>query len=113
MLPPRYAGRSHAAGGAIMVVVTPRDFSAMHRLKTDEAWHFYGGSPLRAVVVVPGRQGSDGNAGRECVGRRTRAVHRAEGRVAGRVTDRLDGAQLRCCCCTSFKSMGANSPANS
>ena len=24
----------------ILAVVTPRDFSAMHRLKTDEVWHF-------------------------------------------------------------------------
>jgi predicted cupin superfamily sugar epimerase len=33
-------------GGSIVVVVTPRDFSAMHRLKTDEVWHSHSGSPL-------------------------------------------------------------------
>ena len=56
-LPPRYAGRPHAAGGAIVVVVTPRDFSAMHRLKTDEVWHFYGGSPLELLLLYPDGKG--------------------------------------------------------
>jgi predicted cupin superfamily sugar epimerase/mannose-6-phosphate isomerase-like protein (cupin superfamily) len=52
-LPPRYAGRPHAAGGAILAVVTPRDFSAMHRLKTDEVWHFHSGSPLKLLLLYP------------------------------------------------------------
>jgi predicted cupin superfamily sugar epimerase/mannose-6-phosphate isomerase-like protein (cupin superfamily) len=53
LLPPRYAGRPHAAGGAIVVVVTPRDFSALHRLATDEVWHFYSGSPLGLLLLYP------------------------------------------------------------
>jgi uncharacterized protein len=57
MLPPRYAGRPHAAGGAIVVVVTPRDFSAMHRLKTDEVWHFYSGTPLELLLLYPDGSG--------------------------------------------------------
>jgi predicted cupin superfamily sugar epimerase/mannose-6-phosphate isomerase-like protein (cupin superfamily) len=57
MLPPRYAGRPHAAGGAIVVLVTPRDFSAMHRLKTDEVWHFYSGSPLELLLLYPDGKG--------------------------------------------------------
>ncbi len=56
-LPPRYAGRPHAAGGAIVVVVTSRDFSAMHRLKTDEVWHFYRGSPLELLLLYPDGRG--------------------------------------------------------
>ena len=53
MLPPRYAGIAHAAGGAIVALVTPRDFSALHRLKTDETWHFYGGAPLALLLLYP------------------------------------------------------------
>jgi len=56
-LPARYAGRSHAAGSAIVVVETPRDFSALHRLQTDEVWHFYGGSPLKMLLLYPDGQG--------------------------------------------------------
>ena len=52
-LPERYAGRSHTAGSAIMLVETSADFSAMHRLQTDEVWHFYGGSPVDMLVLYP------------------------------------------------------------
>ena len=52
-LPERYAGRSHAAGSAIMLVETAADFSAMHRLRTDETWHFYGGSPMNMLLLYP------------------------------------------------------------
>ncbi len=53
LLPPRYEGHPHAAGGAIVAVVTPRDFSALHRLKTDEVWHFYRGAPLELLLLYP------------------------------------------------------------
>jgi predicted cupin superfamily sugar epimerase/mannose-6-phosphate isomerase-like protein (cupin superfamily) len=56
-LPPRFGGRAHAAGNAIVVVVTPRDFSAMHRLQSDEVWHFYGGSPLTLLLLYPDGHG--------------------------------------------------------
>jgi predicted cupin superfamily sugar epimerase/mannose-6-phosphate isomerase-like protein (cupin superfamily) len=56
-LPARYAGRKHAAGSAIVVIETPRDFSALHRLQTDEVWHFYGGSPLTMLLLFPDGHG--------------------------------------------------------
>jgi predicted cupin superfamily sugar epimerase/mannose-6-phosphate isomerase-like protein (cupin superfamily) len=56
-LPARYAGRKHAAGSAIVVIETPRDFSALHRLQTDEVWHFYGGSPLTMLLLYPDGHG--------------------------------------------------------
>ncbi len=52
-LPERYAGRSHSAGSAIMLIETPADFSALHRLRTDEVWHFYGGSPIDLLLLYP------------------------------------------------------------
>jgi predicted cupin superfamily sugar epimerase/mannose-6-phosphate isomerase-like protein (cupin superfamily) len=57
ILPPRYAGHPHAAGGAIVALVTPRDFSALHRLKTDETWHFYSGTPLALTLLYPDGSG--------------------------------------------------------
>jgi predicted cupin superfamily sugar epimerase/mannose-6-phosphate isomerase-like protein (cupin superfamily) len=52
-LPERYAGRAHLAGSAVMIVETSVDFSAMHRLRTDEVWHFYGGSPIDMLLLYP------------------------------------------------------------
>jgi predicted cupin superfamily sugar epimerase len=56
-LPPRYAGRTHAAGSAIVLLETPVDFSALHRLQTDEVWHFYGGSPIDLLLLYPDGHG--------------------------------------------------------
>ncbi|CAM5300737.1 cupin [Streptomyces spiroverticillatus] len=43
------------AGTAIMVLLTsaPGDFSALHRLPTDEVWHFYRGDPLELLLLAP------------------------------------------------------------
>jgi uncharacterized protein len=56
-LPARYAGRAHPAGNAIVALETPQDFSAMHRLQTDEVWHFYEGSPLDMLLLYPDGHG--------------------------------------------------------
>jgi predicted cupin superfamily sugar epimerase len=51
-LPDRYDG-PRPAGTAIIGIITRTDFSAMHRLKTDEMWHYYGGDPLELLVLHP------------------------------------------------------------
>ena len=51
-LPVRY-GATRIAGGAIYALVTREDFSAMHRLKTDEIWHFYAGDPIKLLLLYP------------------------------------------------------------
>lgn len=51
-LPARY-GSPRIAGGAIYALVTRADFSAMHRLKTDEIWHFYAGDPIELLLLHP------------------------------------------------------------
>lgn len=56
-LPARYAGRLHAAGSAIIALETAADFSALHRLQTDEVWHFYGGSPIELLLLYPDGHG--------------------------------------------------------
>ncbi len=56
-LPARYAGRAHPAGSAIVALETPQDFSAMHRLQTDEVWHFYDGSAIEMLLLFPDGHG--------------------------------------------------------
>ncbi len=56
-LPARYVGRRHAAASAIVLVETAADFSAMHRLQTDEVWHFYGGAPIDMLLLYPDGHG--------------------------------------------------------
>lgn len=51
-LPPRY-GSSRALGGAIYALVTREDFSALHKLKTDEIWHFHVGDPIELLLLHP------------------------------------------------------------
>jgi len=46
-------GAGRAAGSAIWFLLTPEDFSALHRLKTDELWHFYAGDPVEHVQLDP------------------------------------------------------------
>lgn len=55
-LPVRYKG-NRAAGTAIYAVQTKEDFSAMHKLNTDEIWHFYGGDPLEMLLLYPDGHG--------------------------------------------------------
>jgi predicted cupin superfamily sugar epimerase len=33
--------------------MTPAGFSALHRLQSDEAWHFYAGDPVEHVTLDP------------------------------------------------------------
>jgi uncharacterized protein len=48
----RYAG-ARAAWSAIYCVQTRADFSALHRLATDELWHFYDGDPVELLLLHP------------------------------------------------------------
>lgn len=38
-------------GTAIYFLITPEEFSALHRLETDEVWHFYAGDPVDLVQI--------------------------------------------------------------
>ncbi|MBT2421905.1 cupin domain-containing protein [Streptomyces sp. ISL-22] len=40
-------------GSAIVVLLTSDDFSALHRLPSDEIWHFYLGDPLELLLLAP------------------------------------------------------------
>lgn len=55
-LPGRYSG-DRPFYTAIYYLITPDSFSSMHRLKSDEIWHFYLGDPVEQLQIYP-----DGNA---------------------------------------------------
>lgn len=50
---PGFYQGSRAAGTAIYGLFTRTDFSALHRLKTDETWHYYAGDPIQLVMLSP------------------------------------------------------------
>jgi predicted cupin superfamily sugar epimerase len=46
----RYSGeRNHAT--SIYFLITSNEFSAFHRIKSDETWHFYTGSPVTVHMI--------------------------------------------------------------
>ena len=49
-LPARYSGE-RCFGTAIYFLLTPETFSALHRLKSDEIYHFYLGDPVETLVL--------------------------------------------------------------
>ena len=62
-------GMVRAASTAIYFLLEGQNFSGLHRLRSDEVWHFYAGSPLVVEVIEPEgrhvsiRLGSDWDAG--------------------------------------------------
>ncbi len=70
-LPPRYSGDRHFST-AIYYLLTPDSFSAMHRIKSDEVYHFYQGGPVTMLQLHPDGRGevlvlgSDLAAGHQC-----------------------------------------------
>lgn len=51
-LPPRYGG-ARATSTAIYYLLTPTSVSALHRLQSDEVFHFYLGGPVRMLQLDP------------------------------------------------------------
>ena len=54
-LPERY-GEPRALGTSIYFLLRSEDVSKLHRLRSDEIWHFYAGTPLTLHILTP-----DGN----------------------------------------------------
>jgi predicted cupin superfamily sugar epimerase len=52
VLPQRYAGTRNIST-AILYLLTPETFSAIHRLKSDEVFHFYLGDPVTMLLLDP------------------------------------------------------------
>lgn len=52
VLPEGYSG-SRSLATAIYYLLTPDTFSAMHRLRSDEVYHFYLGDPVEQLRIFP------------------------------------------------------------
>lgn len=51
-LPPAFGGdRQYST--AIVFLLENGDVSRLHRIRSDEIWHFYGGGPLRLAMISP------------------------------------------------------------
>ena len=51
-LPERYGGKRSFSTGIYFLLEYP-EFSALHRIKSDEMWHFYAGNTLLVYVIEP------------------------------------------------------------
>ncbi len=49
----KLAQTGRPTGTAIYFLITPDNFSALHRLEADEVWHFYAGDPVELVMLDP------------------------------------------------------------
>jgi uncharacterized protein len=58
----RYPGPRHA-GTAIYYLLEPGTFSEMHRLRSDEIFHFYLGDPVEMLQLVPPHEELPGERG--------------------------------------------------
>src|SRR3984885_10568177 len=58
----RYAG-TRRTGTAIYYLLEPETFSEMHRLKSDEVFHFYAGEAVEMLQLTANRRGERGVIG--------------------------------------------------
>ena len=49
---PEYSGDRHHST-AIYFLLTAGNFSAFHRIRQDEVWHFYSGDPVEVIEISP------------------------------------------------------------
>ncbi len=101
-LPARYGG-DRKLGSSIYFMVTETGFSAFHRLKTDEIWHFYTGSPLSLHLIHPaGRHEKQVLGPAFDAGERFQFVVRADTWFAAEVTNPGAYALLGCTLAPGF-----------
>jgi predicted cupin superfamily sugar epimerase len=63
-LPAAFTG-ARTASTAIYFLLEAKNFSAFHRLRSDEVWHFYAGEPLMVHVIDPEGKYSSIRLGRD------------------------------------------------
>jgi predicted cupin superfamily sugar epimerase len=52
-LSPERDAAGRPLGSAVLYLMTPEDFSALHRLRMDEVWHFHAGDAVEHVQLDP------------------------------------------------------------
>lgn len=80
------AGQASASAMVGLYCIEPRSLSRFHRLSVDEVWHFYGGDPLRLVLLHPDGRTEDITLGADpLAGQRVQFVVPAHTWQAGHV----------------------------
>jgi predicted cupin superfamily sugar epimerase len=93
-LPERYGG-PRATGGAIYYLLHGDHFSALHRLLTDEVYHFYLGQPVEMLLLYPDGHDEVVRLGPDlAAGERVQMVVPRGVWQGTRLTDRADGFAL-------------------
>jgi predicted cupin superfamily sugar epimerase len=101
-LPSRFQG-DRSASTAIFFLLQGTDFSAFHRIASDEVWHFYAGSAL--VVYVIDAEGNDSEVhlgARPEAGEVFQAVVKAGCWFASRLKDAASFALVGCTVAPGF-----------
>ncbi len=52
-LPARYGGGERVAASSILYLLAGHEFSALHRLRSDEVWHFHAGDAVELFRLDP------------------------------------------------------------
>jgi predicted cupin superfamily sugar epimerase len=101
-LPGGYTG-ARAASTAIYFLLEGESFSAFHRLRSDEVWHFYDGAPLVVHVIEPEGKVSRILMGRDVdAGQALQAVVKAGCWFASHVADWSSFALVGCTVAPGF-----------
>ncbi len=101
-LPAEFTG-ARAASTAIYCLLEGKNFSAFHRLRSDEVWHFYAGAPLVVHVIGPEGTYSQIVLGRDLeAGQVLQAVVRAGCWFASHVADWKSLAVVGCTVASGF-----------
>jgi predicted cupin superfamily sugar epimerase len=101
-LPPRFGG-DRALATAIYFLLDGDDFSALHRLKADEVWHFYDGAGVTLHIIDQDGTYSTVNLGRSLgAGEAPQAVVRAGCLFGATVSDTRSYALVGCTLAPGF-----------
>jgi hypothetical protein len=101
-LPSRYQG-DRLASTAIYFLLDGQDFSAFHRIASDELWHFYAGSSLVVYVIDPEGNYSELHLGNDSDGGEVfQAVVKAGCWFASRLKDGAGFALVGCTVAPGF-----------
>jgi len=95
-LPNRFTG-DRQFSTAIYFLLECRDFSALHRIKQDEIWHFYDGAPLTIHMIDTAGEYSSLTLGRKAEADQRLVAVVAAGTLFGATVDEREGFALVGC----------------
>jgi predicted cupin superfamily sugar epimerase len=95
-LPERFQG-PRSCSTAILFLLPHGHISTLHRIRSDEVWHFYQGSPLRVVTLSPDGTRQDYNLGSSLDAGQTFQAVVPAGHWFGAYVDAAEGGSLVGC----------------